>query len=66
MKTKEELNAIKQEVEAVNEKLYELSDEELEQVVGGIFTRGFRSIDGEKGLMSGAISRFSYGGRRPN
>ena len=35
-KTKEELNAIKEEVEAVNEKLQELSKEELEQVNGGI------------------------------
>ena len=34
-KTKEELNAIKEEVEAVNEKLHELTPEELEQVTGG-------------------------------
>ena len=36
MKTKEELNALKEEVETVNEKLHELTDEELEQVVGGV------------------------------
>ena len=36
MKTKEELNALKEEVEAVNEKLQELTEEELEQVNGGI------------------------------
>ena len=36
MKTKEELNAIKEEVETLNKKLAELSEEELEQVSGGI------------------------------
>ena len=35
MKSKEELNKLKEEVEAVNEKLHELTDEELEQVTGG-------------------------------
>ena len=35
-KTKEELNALKIEVEAVNEKLHELTAEELEQVTGGL------------------------------
>ena len=34
-KTKKELNALKKEVEAVNEKLQELTPEELEQVTGG-------------------------------
>ena len=33
--SKEELNALKEEVEAVNEKLSELTSEELEQVFGG-------------------------------
>ena len=36
MKTKEELNALKNEVEALNAKLNELTVEELEQVTGGI------------------------------
>ena len=36
MKTKEELNALKEEVETVSKKLHELTDEELEQVSGGI------------------------------
>ena len=36
MKTKEELNALKEEVEALNKKLHELTDEELAQVTGGI------------------------------
>ena len=35
MKTKEELNALKEEVEAVNEKLQELTPEEIAQVSGG-------------------------------
>ena len=35
MKTKEELNALKEEVETVNKKLHELNDEELAQVSGG-------------------------------
>ena len=34
-KTKEELNELKKEVEAVNEKCRELTEEELEQVTGG-------------------------------
>lgn len=37
MKTKEELNALKNEVEALNTKLAELSEDELKQVVGGEF-----------------------------
>ena len=36
-KSKEELNAIKEEVETVNEKLHELTEEELEQVSGGAY-----------------------------
>ena len=36
MKTKEELNALRGEVEAVGEKLHELTDEELAQVTGGV------------------------------
>ena len=35
MKTKEELNTLKEEVETVNKKLAELTDEELAQVSGG-------------------------------
>ncbi len=36
MKTKEELNAMKEEVETVCRKLHELTDEELAQVTGGV------------------------------
>ena len=35
MKTKEELNALKEEVETVSKKLHELTEEELKQVSGG-------------------------------
>ena len=35
MKTKEELNALKEEVETVNEEPCKLTKEELEQVTGG-------------------------------
>ena len=37
MKTLKELNALKEEVETLNKKLAELTDEELAQVSGGIF-----------------------------
>ena len=35
-KSKEELNKLKEDVEAVNEKLSELTEEELEKVNGGV------------------------------
>ena len=35
MKTKEELNALKEEIETLNKKLAELTEEELAQVTGG-------------------------------
>ena len=35
MKTKEELNALKEEVETLNKKLAELNEDELQQVSGG-------------------------------
>lgn len=41
MKTKEELNALKKEVKAVREKLAELTEEELAQVVGGLSDSSF-------------------------
>ena len=36
MKTPEELNALKEEVEALSKKLHELTEEELAQVSGGV------------------------------
>ncbi len=35
-KTKEELDALKEEVETVNEKLQELTPEEIAQISGGV------------------------------
>lgn len=40
MKTKEELNALKEEVETMNRKLAELSEDELKQVSSGTITPG--------------------------
>ena len=36
MKSKEELNALKEEVETLNKKLAELTEDELAQVSGGV------------------------------
>ena len=44
MKTPEELNALKEEVEAVNEKLRELTEDELAQVSGGGAPVGLKSL----------------------
>lgn len=38
MKTAEELNALKKEVETVNKKLHELTEEEQKQIFGGAVT----------------------------
>ena len=51
-KSKEELNKIKEEVEAVNEKLQELTDEELAQVNGG-GTDPLYVVDGVKIMTDG-------------
>ena len=40
MKTKEELNTLKKEVEALNKKLAELTEEEFAQVSGGVGNYG--------------------------
>ena len=44
MKTKEELNALKEEVETVSRKLHELTEEELEQVSGGFEPGSYAKI----------------------
>ena len=44
MKTKEELNALKEDVKTLNKKLHELTDEELEQVLGGFEPGGYAQI----------------------
>ena len=42
MKTKEDLNALRNEVEALNRKLAELSEQEIAQVVGGTTDEFFK------------------------
>ena len=49
-KSKEELNAPKKEVEAVNEKLQELTPEEIAQVSGG------SGVTGKNGCTGGSPS----------
>lgn len=43
MKTKEELQQLKQEYEELNEKLKELSPEELEEITGGTYKKDIGS-----------------------
>ena len=40
MKTKEELNALKEEMETLSKKLAELNEEEMKQVTGGAYEGG--------------------------
>ena len=50
MKTQEELNALKEEVETLNKKLAELTEEELAQVSGGWVYRDIEiSLESENG-----------------
>ena len=44
VKTQEELNAIKEEVESMNKKLAELTEEELEQVAGGNIEQEIKNL----------------------
>ena len=50
MKTKEELNALREEVMELDKKLVELSENELQQVIGGLDDTSIFTIDdsGEK------------------
>lgn len=50
MKTKDELNALKKEVELMNMKLAELNEDELQQVIGGIHNMPQKNTD-EKYVM---------------
>ena len=60
MKTKEELNALKNEVEALNKKLAELTDEELEQVAGGGQNYWLPGKTSEDGGIIGGHSKWPY------
>ena len=51
MKTKKELNALKEEVETLNNKLTELTDEELEQVTGGNIEQELKNLAKQNFLL---------------
>ncbi len=52
MKTTEELNALKEEVETLNEKLHELTEEELAQVTGGVMMQYDENANGTPALKN--------------
>ena len=53
MKTKEELNALRQEVENLGKKLAELTEEELSQVAGGCTFKNNETV-----MQGGAIALY--------
>ena len=56
MKTREELNIIKEEVETLNKKLAELTDEDLEQVTGGgVLVKTYTDEDGQECSHTSAL-----------
>ena len=55
MKTREELNALKEEVEALSKKLAELSEDELAQVSGGVGRPGWLDV-GSVAQVSGGVA----------
>ena len=58
MKTQEELNALKEEMKAVAEKLHELTPEELESVYGGFKVVVENSSDEEKSTWRQIVDWF--------
>ena len=54
MKTKQELENIKEEIEKLNSEMQELSDDELEQVTGGFHA------DETKGEVGGGLGLERY------
>ena len=58
MKTKEELNARKEEVEAVSKKFHELTDEELAQVSGGLSQEGMERLAVDVDVNRDAVASF--------
>ena len=55
MKTKDKMNALKEEVATVSRKLHELTDEELAQVAGGVLPDSYK-LDFEPGVAPGRSS----------
>ena len=69
MKTKEELNALKEEVETMNKKLTELTEDELNEVTGGVLrgkaAGGFRlqrELDAVKAALQGVTAEMEQTG----
>ena len=67
MKTKEELNALKDEVTALNKKLAELSEDELTQVTGGFIPPIPLGVNPFHGISDGSskIPNLNIGGVGP-
>ena len=63
MKTKEELNALKTEAEALNKKLEELTEDELAQVAGGDLINMDPSEIERFDVLKDASSSAIYGSR---
>ena len=60
MKAKEELNALKKEVEALNKKLAELTEEELAQVTGGSLADSLKKLQDGMKIDSGTDDSGGY------
>ena len=60
MKSKEELNALKEEVESMSRKLTELNKEELEQIFGGDGKKRYDAKCKKCGSLVGGCGCFSY------
>ena len=54
MKTKEELNSLKEEVETLNKKLAELTEDELAQINGGLIPPLPRADNPFHGIFDGS------------
>ena len=59
MKTKEELNALKEEVETLNKKLHELTEDELKQITGGAYINEKNNVFGDNYLYGYTYDYFN-------
>ena len=60
-KTQEELNVIKEEIETLNKKLNELTNEELEQVTGGGYQGPGTFVCSNSSCEMSKIPKVTYG-----
>ena len=60
MKTKEELNALKEEIESMNKKLVGLTEEEIAQITGGGQNYWMPNKTSEDGGIIGGGSKWPY------